>query len=70
MTEQILQAARELGIESKILIVEDQHVNPLVTVIEGTRAIQTRISAHWFMDSSLVHVKTILYDLHRIALNS
>lgn len=66
-TDQIMTVARELGIESKIRVIEDEQLNPLVTVTEGTRAVQSRI---WLLDSSLTHVKTILSDMHRMANNN
>jgi hypothetical protein len=70
MTLLILKAARELGIESKVHVVEDHQLNPLVSVIDGTHVVQSRIAARWFMDGSLRHVKTILSDMNRIASNN
>jgi hypothetical protein len=52
------------------LTVEDEQLNPLVTVTEGTRAVQSRIQISWLVDSSLTHVKTILSDMHRMANNN
>ncbi len=69
-TDQIMTVARELGIESKIRVVEDEQLNPLVTVTEGTRAVQSRIQISWLVDNSLTHVKTILSDMHRMANNN
>jgi len=69
-TDQIMTVARELGIESKIRVIEDEQLNPLVTVTEGTRAVQSRIQVSWLLDSSLTHVKTILSDMHRMANNN
>ena len=69
-TDQIMTVARELGIESEIRVVEDEQLNPLVTVTEGTRAVQSRIQISWLLDSSLTHVKTILSDMHRMANNN
>jgi hypothetical protein len=63
MRELIFKAARELGIENKVHVLEDHQLNPLVSVIEGTHVVQGHIAAHWFMDSSLRHVKTILSDM-------
>ena len=51
-TDQIMTVARELGIESKIRVIEDEQLNPLVTVTEGTRAVQSRIQVSWLLDSS------------------
>ena len=69
-TDQIMTVARELGIESKIRVIGDEQLNPLVTVTEGTRAVQSRIQVSWLLDSSLTHVKTILSDMHRMANNN
>jgi hypothetical protein len=69
-TDQIMTVARELGIESKIRVVKDEQLNPLVTVTEGTRAVQSRIQISWLLDRSLTHVKTILSDMHRMANNN
>lgn len=66
MTDQIMRAARELGIEAKVFVTEDQQLNPVVRV-EGTHIVQGRIQLHWFLDSSLQHVKTILSDMYRKA---
>ncbi len=62
----IPQAARELGIESKIHVLEDDQPTRLVTVIEGTRAVQGRNYHRWFLDASFRDLKTILSDLHRM----
>ena len=70
MTDQIMKAARELGIESKVHVVEDQRLNPVVRVVEGTHIVQSRINVRWFLDSSLQDLKTILSDMHRMARNN
>ena len=70
MTELILRAARELGIESKVHVLEDHQPNPPVSVIEGTHVVQSRMDVRWLMDSGLGHVKTILSDMHRRANNN
>lgn len=70
MTDQILQAARELGIESKVHVVEDHQLTPIVRVVEGTRMVQSRIDIRWFLDASLRDLKTILADMHRMAVNN
>jgi hypothetical protein len=67
MTKLIMKAARELGIESKVHVLEDHDLNPLVTVRDGSTAVQDRINAGWLMESSLQRVKTILGDMHRMA---
>lgn len=67
MTDQIMKAARELGIESKVHVVEDHQLNPLVRVIEGTNLVQGPIQISWFLYISLRHVKTVLADMHRMA---
>ena len=70
MTEEILKAARELGIESCVSVVEDHQVEPLVSVIVGTHAVQGRINIRWFLDGNLQPLKTILSDMHRLASNN
>jgi len=69
MGELVLKAARELGIDSHVGVLEDHQISPLVTVRFGTKAVQSRIDAKWFVDSSLQHVKTILGDMLRMAKN-
>jgi hypothetical protein len=66
MQEQVLQAARELGIESKVHIVDDHRFPPTIRVIEGTRIVQSRIDLRWFLDPELRDLKTILSDLYRM----
>jgi hypothetical protein len=69
MGELVLRAARELGIDSHVRVLEDHQINPLVTVRVGAAAVQSRIEATWFLDSSLTDVKTILNDMLNAATN-
>jgi hypothetical protein len=70
MTDQIMKAARDLGIESKVHVVEDQQLNPLVRIVEGTRIVHAHVDARWFLDTSPQNLKSILSDLHRMARNN
>jgi hypothetical protein len=67
MKESILRAARELGIESKVHVTEDHQINPVVSVIEGTHAVNGRIDAGWLMDEQLTRVKAILSQMYQDA---
>jgi hypothetical protein len=67
MTELILGAARELGIEQSVRVNESSRFRPLVYVTEGTKTVQQPIDVHWLMDSSLTQVKQILKDMHQMA---
>lgn len=66
MTNLILQAARELGIQSTVRVLEDHQLNPLVSVVVGTHTVQSRIDVSWGM-SGTTHIKTILSDMHDLA---
>ena len=70
MTDRILKAARELGIESAVHVTEDHQLDPLVNVIVGTHVVQCRIGFRWLMANDTRYVRTILLDLHRMASNS
>jgi len=67
MTDLILEAARELGIQSAVRVLEDHQLSPLVSVIVGTHVVQSRIDVRWLMSRSTTHIRTILSDMHRRA---
>lgn len=70
MTNLILKAARELGIESAVKVVEDHQPSPLVSVIVGTHVVQSRIDIRYLMNADLQYVRTILGEMHKRAIGN
>jgi hypothetical protein len=68
--EMIIRAAVELGIADHVSVKETaESIDPFVTVSYPPKAVQGRISAHYFMEADLAQVKIILSDLAKMAQN-